>query len=335
MSPHERNATHDSGFSQTEGGSTSHAGSNANGWTVKSIPAQTPADPIAPLSSAMSNMQVNGTSGGWNTSSNAQPAQQSASSAGGLGWGDENGASAPSSAAVIQPVISQTSGGGIGWGDEPASTTQASKPQTGSWELPTSSNGPSQQNGNNGYPSSRSSTFEDAAETVRPSDSVSNVNGDSRSNANGYANGYGNQSQSNGYSNGQTNGYGNDQSNPNGSYGYGSNSHNSSNVNGSYGGFSSNNGGSNNYNTSGDHGYNSGGGGGYSSGGGAFGGGGGGYGGGGPPQERRFPGPGGSWASGANEVPLRQNRWTLHANRRPGDDVHRPVVPQAIPGSGW
>lgn len=66
------------------------------------------------------------------------------------------------------------------------------------------------------------------------------------------------------------------------------------------------------------------------------GGGGNGYSGGyGAPAERRFPGAAGSWASGPNEIPLRHNKWVSRTGGRPGDDVHRPVVPQAIPGSGW
>lgn len=64
-------------------------------------------------------------------------------------------------------------------------------------------------------------------------------------------------------------------------------------------------------------------------------GGGGNYGGYGPPAERRFPGAGGSWASGPNEIPLRHNKWQSGNGRRPGEDLYRPAVPQAIPGSGW
>lgn len=269
------------------------------------------------------------------------PLPSIATPSGGIGWDDDepkNPISAPAKPAQ----------GGIGWDDlAPAQAANSF----------TNNNQPVQRQFNNSYHSNL-----DDASSVQPSDSISNVDGSdhSRSTVNGMSNGGGrayNHSSGNGYGAANGGSYGQSGAVPRNAYnnysstsdqrGYtqqnGSGSYNSGYTNGC--GNTSGNGLSNGYNGQGIAGtqnqwgaprtntFESGQGGNGHSGGGGYGGGGNySY---GPPVERRFPGPGGSWASGPNEIPLRHNRWQTQGGRRPGDDVYRPAVSQAIPGSGW
>lgn len=203
-----------------------------------------------------------------------------------------------------QPSSTGAPTGGIGWDDdEPmASISPAARPDQGGigWGDPVPA--PASSSSSNGTQAQQRNNGEsygsalDDARSVQPSDSISNVDGSDRST-----------STVNGKGNGRgvqyhtdTNGYGSSNADYHG---------HRERSQGSYNDHLSTH--QNSYNQpNGSYSY-------------------------GPPVERRFPGAGGSWASGPNEIPLRQNRWQTQGGRRPGDDVRRPAVPQAIPGSGW
>lgn len=287
-----------------------NGGNSGQGWNAAPAPVSTV--PVIPHVGTVGST-TGATGQGWNQP--AAPLSAAGSTATQRQSTYQQPQSAPSDA-MKERTKQPTATGGIGWGDPaPQATNGSGKDVPLRWSntAPSATSGPvpvtaANVNANNdannsgwgapvaSVPESNSGNAY-RSDFKAPQDSSIRPS-DSASNANGYH-----------------------QSNNSGGGGY-SNENSYGNSNGNMGGGG---GSTNNWGPPRNDGYNS-----YNNGGGSYGG----YSG-GPPQERRFPGPGGSWASGANEIPLTRNRWISRDGGRPGQDVYRPAVPEARVGSGW